>query len=84
MAKNLSKLFGVPSTREGGIRQHNQLKKKLKNNDVYLGSSMNRGYLVLKHEKAVGERGRKHPVDIYPNYLQKTKPSKRYIKTSKV
>ena len=84
MAKNISKLFGTPTTREGGIRQHKELRNKLKHNDVWSIPSMHRGYLVLKHEKAVGERGKKYPVDIYPNYLQSTKPTSRYIMASKV
>ena len=47
---------------------------------------MNRGYLVLKHELAPTYK--KKPagmrVDIYPNYLQKNKPTGNYIKVTKV
>ncbi len=86
MAKNISKLIGMPSSKEGGINQHNQLVRKLKNNDFYVLPSMNRGYLVLKHE--VVPTYKKKPagmkVDIYPNYLQKNKPTGNYIKVTKV
>jgi len=82
--KNVSKLFGTPSTREGGIKQHRELVKKLRKNDVWSIPFMHRGYLVLKHEKAIGQRGKAHPVDIYPNYLQKSKPTGKYIMVSKV
>lgn len=86
MAKNISKQMGMPTSKECGIDQHNQLVKKLKNNDYFVLPSMNRGYLVLKHEVAPMYRkkplGRK--VDIYPNYLQKSKPTGKYIKVTKV
>lgn len=86
MAKNISKLIGMPTSKEGGIDQHKQLVRKLKNNDFFVLPYMNRGYLVLKHELAPTYK--KKPagirVDIYPNYLQKNKPTGNYIKVTKV
>lgn len=84
MAKNISKLFGIPTTRDVGIRQHRELRTKLRQNDVWSLPFMHRGYLVLRHEKAVGVPGRTHKVDIYPNYLQKSKPTGAFIMVSKV
>ena len=35
MAKNISKLIEIPTSKEGGIDQHKQLVRKLKNNDFF-------------------------------------------------
>ncbi len=86
MAKDISKLFGTPSTREGGIKQHKELRDKLRRNGVYSLNSMNRGYLVLRHDKV-----RMYPqlrtskkVDIWHNILQSAKPTGMFIMASKV
>jgi hypothetical protein len=85
MAKNISKLFGTPSTRAGGIKQHKELVHKLRNNDVFSFKSMNRGYLVLKHEVYRAYPSRPKPtVEVWSNYLQDAKPTGKFIKVTKV
>ena len=82
--KNVSKLFGVPANKDAGVKQHKMLRDKLKHNDVWSIPSMHRGYLVLKHQMSPVRKNSTYKVDIYPNYLQKAKPSGEYIMVSKV
>ena len=85
MAKNISKFFGLPSTREGGFKQHKELVQKLRRNGVYSIPFMNRGYLVLRKAtvRMYPNRPRPH-VDIWSNYLQSSKPTGKYLKVTKV
>ena len=86
MAKNLSKLFGLPSTKEAGVKQHEMLAKKLKSNEVFIMPSMNRGYLVLRHEliKRYPRLSKSKKTDVFNNYLLQKKPTGKYIKITKV
>lgn len=74
MAKNLSKLFGIPSSKTRGEQQHKELSKKLKKNEVFYLPSQNKGYLVLK----------KGPQGTYQNILQSTKPTKGTAKVTRI
>lgn len=75
-SKNISLLYGVPSNLQVGKEQHKELVKKLKDNDVFMFKSQNRGYLALR--EGVGMyRG------AYLNTLYRTKP-KRGIMITKV
>lgn len=51
MPKNLSKLYGIPSSEERGLEQHEELVEKLRNNEVFSFSFQNRGYLALERTR---------------------------------
>lgn len=73
-SKNISLLYGVPSNLKVGKEQHEMLAKKLKENEVFMFKSQNRGYLALR--EGVGMyRG------AYLNTLYRTKPKRGIIVT---
>ena len=73
-AKNISLLYGVPSNLEVGREQHKMLADKLKNNEVFMFKSQNRGYLALRD--GVGMyRG------AYLNTLYRSKPKHAIVVT---
>lgn len=87
MAKNISKLFGTPSTLEGGRKQHSSLVRLLKANEVFAIPFMNRGWLVLRHEVKKmypSSPSSKTKVHVWRNYLQSGKPTGKYLKATKV
>lgn len=86
MAKDISRIFGVPSTREKGIEQHRELRDKLRQNGVYSLNSMNRGYLVLRRTLSPIDTRRRGSQKVYTwrNILQNAKPTGIYIMMSKV
>jgi hypothetical protein len=82
---SLSKTYGFPASYDSAIKQHSELAKKLKNNEVYSFPFQNRGYLVLlkryKNQKFRDAR----QIQYYSNILQKSKPTGRdVIKFTKV
>ena len=78
MAKNLSLSQGVPTSKMGGLEQHNRLVRILRGNGLFMFPSQNRGYLAL--EKASG----RYKNFGFFNVLYNKKPNKKVIKLTKV
>ncbi|MHA1344428.1 MAG: hypothetical protein ACTSQG_10595 [Promethearchaeota archaeon] len=78
MGINLSLTFGVPTNLLGAKAQHKYLVFRLKNNQVFMLPSQNRGYLVLK-----AGTGRYKNIGFF-NILQKSKPKGKFIMVTKV
>ena len=82
---SLSKIYGYPGGYDSAIKQHNELVKKLKNNEVFSFPFQNRGYLVLLKRYKNQKYRNARQIQYYSNILQKSKPTGRdVIKYTKV
>ncbi len=75
----LSKQYGYPASYDSALKQHSELVKKLKNNEIYVIKFQNRGYLVLLKRYKNQKYRNARQIQYYSNILQKTKPTGRDV-----